>query len=62
MMEDQLRVFLKEQGWNLFVRKRKNKKYYYAQKWRRGEIYISSVSKLEEVTEGQVLEKLAKAL
>jgi len=61
-MEDQLRQLLKEHGWNLFIRERKQKLYYYAQKWRRGEVYIAPVSKLEEVTEDRVLEKLANAL
>jgi alpha-ketoglutarate-dependent taurine dioxygenase len=62
MMEEELRQLLKEHGWNLFTRKRKDKEYYYAQKWRRGEVYISPTSKIEKITEDQVLEKLAKAL
>jgi len=62
MMEEELRQLLKRHGWNLFIRERKKHTYFYAQKWRRGEVYIGPASKLEEVTEEQVLAKLAKAL
>ena len=60
MMEDQLRQLLKDRGWNLFSRTVSNKQYFYAQKWRMGEIYIAPAAKLEQVTEDQVLAKLAK--
>jgi hypothetical protein len=62
MMEDELRQFVKEQGWNLIIMKRGKKQYFYAQKWRRGSAYIGPVANLEKITKERVLEKLAKAL
>jgi hypothetical protein len=62
MMEEELRQFLKTQGWNLARKKRSGKEYFYAKKWRRGDAYIGPVSKVETITEDHVLEKLAKAL
>ena len=62
MMEEELRQFLKAQGWNLSKRKRGKKEYFYAQKWRRGYAYIGPVAKLEEITEDKVLESLDRAL
>jgi hypothetical protein len=62
MMEDELRQFLKAQGWNLSKKKRRGKEYFYATKWRRGDAYLGPVSRVENITEDQVLAKLAKAL
>jgi len=61
-MEENLRQFLRERGWNLSRRKRGKKEYFYAQKWRRGDAYLCPVSRVEKITEDRVLEKLAKAL
>lgn len=58
MMEEELRRLLKEYGWNLFERKRGEKEYLYAQKWRMGEVYISPRSRLPKVTEAEVLKKI----
>jgi hypothetical protein len=60
MMEEELRQLLKEHGWNLFKRKRREKEYLYAQKWMQGERYLAPTTKLEQLTKEQVLEKLAK--
>lgn len=60
MMEEELRQFLKGQGWNLLKRKRRGKEYLYAQKWMQGERYIAPVTKLDQITEDQVLGKLAR--
>ena len=59
MMEQELRQLLKEHGWNLYKRKRSNKEYLYALKWKQGEIYITSVSKLPELTQEEVLRKIS---
>ena len=56
-MEEELRQLLRNYGWNLFERKRGEKEYLYAQKWREGEVYISPRSKLPE-TEAEVLKKI----
>lgn len=61
MMEEELRQLLRKQGWNLFARTRYEKRYLYAQKWRMPQVYIGPASKLDQITDEQVLEKLAKA-
>lgn len=58
MMEDELRQLLKEHGWNLFKRKRRERVFFYAQKWKQGEIYITSETKLPKLTRQEVLEKI----
>lgn len=58
MMEEELRQLLKEQGWNLFKRKRRQRDFFYAQKWKKGEVYITSLSKLPELTPETVLAKI----
>lgn len=62
MMEEELRLFLRERGWNLSRRKRGGKEYFYAQKWRCGDAYLCPVTKVGKITKDYVLEKLAKAL
>jgi hypothetical protein len=62
MMEEELRQFLKEQGWNLFKRRRGERVYLYAQKWRCGDAYIGPATKLPEITKEYILEQLAKAM
>ena len=59
MMEEDLRQLLREHGWNLLTRKRRERKYFYAQKWRQGEIYITPESKLPAVTREEVLKKIS---
>lgn len=59
MMEEELRQFLKSQGWRLTRMKRRGKEYFYARKWKRSDAYLGPVSKVEEITEEQVREKLA---
>jgi hypothetical protein len=61
MMEEELSQLLKSHGWNLLLRKRGKRDYFYAQKWRKGEIYIASLTRLPAVTPEQVLSKLRKA-
>ncbi len=61
MMEDDLDIFLKSHGWNLFLRKRGKREYFYAQKWRKGEVYIAPRLRVSAVTPEQVLSKLRKA-
>jgi hypothetical protein len=58
MMEEELRQLLKDQGWNLFRRTRRGKEYFYAQKWMRGEKYIAPVTRLDQITQDQVLAKI----
>ena len=60
MMEEELHQLLKSHGWNLLLRKRGKREYFYAQKWREGEIYITSKRRLAEATPEQVLSKLRK--
>lgn len=59
MMEQELRQLLKAHGWNLYKRKRRERVFYYAQKWKKGEIYIASLTKLPALTEEDVLKKLS---
>lgn len=61
MMEDELKALLREHGWNMLKRKRREREYYYAQKWKRDYVYICPTTKLSMITKEQVLEKLAKA-
>lgn len=61
MMEDELKALLKEHGWNMLTRKRREREYYYAQKWKRDYVYIGAKTNLPMITKEQVLEKLAKA-
>jgi hypothetical protein len=59
MMEQELRQLLRAQGWNLLKRKRRERQFYYAQKWKQGEIYITSLTKLPTLTEEEVLKKIS---
>ena len=59
MMEEELRRMLKEYGWNLFIRKRYKKEYYYANKWKAGEVYITPVTDLSRLTREEVLRKIS---
>lgn len=61
MMEDELRQLLKEHGWNLLKRKRRERVFLYAQKWKKGEIYIASSARLPQLTEEDVLRKIEAA-
>ncbi len=64
MMEEELRQLLKKHGWNLFTRMRhfkrtgNDKEYFYAQKWKKGEVYITSQTKLPTITAEEVLQKI----
>jgi hypothetical protein len=64
MEESELQSILKSQGWAMIRRRRYHQKYLYA-KQRKGneikEVYITPASRLENLTQDQVLEKLAKA-
>lgn len=61
MMEEDLRQLLREYGWNLLKRKRYHREYLYAQKWKMGEIYITSQSNLPTLTKEEVLKKISVA-
>gem|GEM_PF-3940829 len=60
MMEEELRLLLHEQGWNMFPRMRGTQVYLYAQKWREGEVYITPRARVDTLTKEQVLDKLAR--
>lgn len=62
MMEEELRQFLKELGWNLLLRYRQERRYFYAQKWRKGEVYITSETNLPTLQKEDVLKKIADYL
>jgi hypothetical protein len=59
MMEEELRQLLREHGWNLLKRKRGQREYLYAQKWKKGEVYITSQDKLPTVTAEEVVKKIS---
>lgn len=61
MMEEELRELLRAHGWNLYKRKRREREFFYATRWKMGEIYITSQTKLPELTKEQVLEKIEAA-
>jgi len=61
MMEEELRELLKEHGWSLYKRKRRDREFFYALRWKMGEIYITSRTKLPELTKEKVLEKIGAA-
>jgi hypothetical protein len=58
MMEEELRQMLKEHGWNLLKRMRRQREYLYAQKWKKGEVYITSQTQLPKITRQDVLKKI----
>jgi hypothetical protein len=58
---DLLRQVLHENGWNLFIRKRREQEYFYAQKWLRKEVYLTSINRLHSLKLEHVLEKIAQA-
>lgn len=60
MMEEELRQILKEQGWTLYKRTKRERDFYYALKWKQDQVYITSATKLEEITKEQVLAKISK--
>jgi len=59
--EEELRLLLKTHGWNLMQRNRGRKSYLYAQKWAKGEFYVTSVANLPQLTQETVLDKIKKA-
>lgn len=61
MMEEDLRQLLKEHGWNLLKRQRFHRQYLYAQKWKMGEVYITSENNLPALTREEVLKKISAA-
>ena len=61
MKEEELRQLLKTHGWNLFTRTKRSREYFYAQKWRMGEVYISPKLNVESVRQEEVLKKIGVA-
>lgn len=60
MMEGELRALLRAYGWNMRTRKRNNREYYYAQKWKKDYIYIGAKTNIANITKEQIVEKLAR--
>lgn len=58
--EEELRRLLKTHGWNLIQRQRGRKSYLYAQKWVKGEVYLTSVANLPLLTQETVLMKIGR--
>lgn len=58
--EEALLDLLKSHGWNLLVRKRGERDYFYAQKWMIGEVYISSRENLPGLKPEQIISKIQK--
>lgn len=61
MMEEELRQLLKEHGWTMYKRKRGKYQYFYALKWKKDQVYITSERALPELTPDKVLEKITAA-
>ena len=58
MTEEELLQLLKAHGWNLIRRRRRQREYLYAQKWVKGEKYLTSQANLPATTPEQILSKL----
>lgn len=58
MMEEELRQLLKDHGWSLYKRTQRERDFFYALKWKQGQIYLTSGTKLSELTREKVLEKI----